>query len=95
MTEIMVASPSNRPDDPTSFEGLPRAGVITPPGWAAYQRDSLSDEDRDFWDARVKAVGGDIIEDTKESAGLRPGRMVVQRYTFSYYIVAELPEDAP
>jgi hypothetical protein len=92
----MVASPSNRPDDPTSFEGLTRSGmVIVGPNWAAYERDPLSEDDREFWDARVKGLGGEIVLDAKESKGLRPGRMTAKSYTFSYYVVPELPEDAP
>jgi hypothetical protein len=81
------------PEDPTSFDGLARASMVrTPPNWGAYQRDGLSEEARDAWDARVKGLGGEIVTKTMESKRLRPGRRVAARATVSYYLVPELAD---
>jgi len=80
------------PEDPTSFEGLTPAGMVgAKAGWTGYQRDSLSDEDKEAWDARVRSLGGEIITKNMEPSGLRPGRTVARRQTVSYYLVPELP----
>ena len=63
--------------------------VISPPNWAAYQRDSLSEADREAWDSRVEAVGGQIVRRTMESEGKRPGRRIAQSQVVSYYLVPE------
>jgi hypothetical protein len=78
------------PEDPTSFEGLTRAGmVITPPNWAAYQRDNLTDEERQAWDARAQSLGGRIETRRMESKGLRPGKQFAESQVVSYYLVPE------
>lgn len=79
------------PEDPTSFDGLVPTSMVTPPNWAAYQRDSLSETDREAWDARVEAVGGKIVRHPIKSEGKRPDRQVTQSRIVSYYLVPNLP----
>jgi hypothetical protein len=80
------------PEDPTSFEGLTPASMVgAKAGWAGYQRDSLSAEDKEAWDARVRSLGGQIVTRDMESSGLRAGRTMARRQTVSYYLVPELP----
>lgn len=79
------------PEDPTSFHGLSPAGMVTtPPNWTAYQRDSMSEADREAWDSRVEAVGGQIVRREIKSGGIRPGRRVAPSQIVSYYLVPKL-----
>ena len=83
------------PEDPTSCEGLTRASMVSiGANWAAYQRDSLTVEEREAWDARIKGLGGEIVTQELQSESLRPGRMMPRTQTITYYVVPELPEDA-
>jgi hypothetical protein len=84
------ATPPELPEDPTSLEGLARSSMVIVHGFAGYQRDSLSQEERDAWDARVQALGGQIVHGSVQSEGLRPGRRVAGSHSVSYYLVPEI-----
>jgi hypothetical protein len=85
--------PSDVTPVPLLFEGLVRANVITPPGWGAYQRDSLDLADRERWDARVESLGGQVATHTIKSHGLAAGRMMPRRQHVTFYLVPEPSEE--
>lgn len=78
---------------PLTDELKPAGFAVAPPGWGTYQRDSLSDDDRAMWDARINQLGGQVVSHTMKSGGLRAGRMFARQQTVTYYLVPELPEE--
>ncbi len=56
-----------------SFKDLPPGNVRTAEGWAAYQRGSLSDEDREKYDDLVDDVSSFIERESTPNNSVRGG----------------------